>query len=376
MRDMLEGSEPYPLTAWSAQFQRIRDDLSDALARESRFASARSDEQQRYLASSFAQFWDAVDRMFGAARAGDQSRSRALLRDSLTARLSALTSTVARLLVHNNEAEERAAQRIAEIYARVERDVYLFLAAALATIALTSAYLIHSSRRLFQRLSTLSRQRSELAQKLITMQEETLRSLSRELHDEFGQVLTAVGAMLRRAEKQGLPPESPLAAQLLEVRQVVQDTLDRVRRLSQVLHPVIIEEAGLESALEWYLPLFEKQTGVKVRYDKMVSAQDLDPRLAVHVYRVLQEALNNVARHSGSTEAWVRLRIDAGTLDLAVEDHGSGLADAASRTGIGLVAMRERAGLLRGSIEFSQPPQGGTLVRLTAPLSPVEPHGS
>jgi signal transduction histidine kinase len=368
MRDMLEGSEPYPMTAWSAQFQRIRGDLADALEQESALAAGRSREQQDYLVSSFAQFWDGVDRMFATARSGDDAAARLLVRDSLTARLSALTSTVARLLVHNNEAEERAAQQIAGIYSRVERNVYLFLAAAIATIVFTSVYLIHSSRRLFRQISTLSSQRSELAQKLITMQEETLRSVSRELHDEFGQVLTAVGAMLRRAGKQGLPEDSPLTSELREVRQVIQETLDRVRRLSQGLHPVILEEAGLESALEWYLPQFEKQTGVKVRYERTGGATELGRRLAVNLYRVVQEALNNVARHSGASEASVRLHVEDRQLELDVEDHGSGIPESFTRNGIGMVAMRERAELLRGTISFSRPRQGGTLVRLTAPL--------
>jgi signal transduction histidine kinase len=308
--------------------------------------------------------------MFQTAGKGNDAAARGLIRDSLTARLSALTNAVARLLVQNNEAQERAAGQIAEIYARVERNVYLFLAAALAMIVLTSAYLIHSSRRVFQQLTALSQQRSELAQKLITMQEETLRSLSRELHDEFGQILTAVGAMLRRAEKQNLPPDSPLTEQLREVRQTVQDTLDHVRRLSQVLHPVILEERGLESALEWYLPQFEKQTGVKVRYERTGDAGPVDPRAAIHVYRVLQEALNNVARHSGAGAASVRLHTSGGELRLDVEDQGSGIRDAGGRKGIGMVAMRERAQLLHGSIRFETPMRGGTLVRLTVPAGP------
>jgi signal transduction histidine kinase len=208
--------------------------------------------------------------------------------------------------------------------------------------------------------------------KLIAMQEETLRSLSRELHDEFGQILTAIGAMLRRAEKQGVPPDSPLSEQLREVRQVTQDTLDRVRRLSQVLHPVILEEAGLESALEWYLPQFEKQTGVKVRYERTGGAAPVDRRVAIHVYRVLQEALNNVARHSGAGEAAVRLHAAGSEIRLEVEDHGSGIRQTGPRNGIGMVAMRERAQLLGGSIQFDSPGQGGTLVRLIAPANP--PH--
>src|SRR5438045_9526377 len=105
-------------------------------------------------------------------------------------------------MVKNNESEEQGAQRISQIYDRVQRQVYFFLLATLIAILLTSLYLIRSNRQLFARLATLSEQRSELAQKLIPTQESTLRHTSRELHDEFGQVLTAVGSMLRRAGKQ------------------------------------------------------------------------------------------------------------------------------------------------------------------------------
>src|SRR5437762_5141279 len=199
MRDMLDNTEPYPLTAWSAQFQRIRADLDDALRREEQVAVAdRTPEQRQYLGNSVAQFWDAVDRTFALARDGKQDEARTQIQLSLQARQAALSTAVARLLVQNNESEEQAAQKIAGIYGRVQRQVYLFLTATLLAILLTSLYLIRSNRQLFAQLAMLSEQRSELAQKLISTQESTLRHISRELHDEFGQILTAVGAMLSR----------------------------------------------------------------------------------------------------------------------------------------------------------------------------------
>jgi signal transduction histidine kinase len=95
---------------------------------------------------------------------------------------------------------------------------------------------------------------------------------------------------------------------------------------------------------------------------------------AIHVYRILQEALNNVTRHSGAKEAWVRLRLQPETLELEVEDHGVGFLSQTAKPGIGLVAMRERAELLRGTIEFTKPAEGGTLVRLKAPREKLDSH--
>src|SRR5439155_2856517 len=133
--------------------------------------------------------------------------------------------------------------------------------ATLVAIAITSLYLIRSNRRLFAELNALAAQRRELVQDLITARESTLHHISRELHDEFGQILTAMGAMLGRAGKQA-PEGSPLRTELREVQGLAQATLETVRSLSQALHPSILDEAGLESALEWYLPTVGRQVGL------------------------------------------------------------------------------------------------------------------
>lgn len=369
MRDMLDHDEPYPLSAWSAQFQRTREDLDDALRREQQATSVdRTPEQNEYLSRSLAQFWDAADRMFAAARTSDDLHARNQVL-SLQERQSALSNMVARLLVQNNETEEKAAAQIAAIYDRVQRQVYVLLAATLTAILLTGLYLIRYNRLLFAQLGSLSEQRSELAQKLISTQELTLRHISRELHDEFGQILTAVGVMLGRAGNQS-PENSPMREQVKEVRQVVQNALEKVRSLSQALHPVMLDEAGLEPTLDWYLATMERQTGVEVSYEKTGPRFPLDGDAAVHVYRVVQEALNNVIRHSGARNAWVRLHYLPEKLQLEVEDHGTGFDyPALFKPGIGLVAMRERSELLGGTLEFTTPAEGGTLVRLTVPRS-------
>jgi len=372
MRDMLYGDEPYPIVAWKKQFDRQRADLDDAFRLEAQFTPVHRDpNQQRYLAASLAQFWSSAGRMFEMAAQGQDQAARDTIRNSLEEQEGALISTVAQLLVQNNEAEQEAAGRIQGIYLGVERNIYLFLAAVLLAIFGTTLYLIYSNRRLFQHLATVSEHRSDLARKLIAVQEEMLHSLSRELHDEFGQVLTAIGAMLRRAEKR-LPPDSPFCGDLREVREVAQGTLERTRNLSQLMHPSILDEGGLEKAIDWYIPVFEKQTGIKVRYEKQGEGPAITDRVAIHVYRVLQEALNNMARHSGSQQAIVRLAFPSGNLKLEVEDRGSGMPEprnGATRRGIGMTAMRERAELLHGSFEVLRPGEGGTLVRLEVPLT-------
>jgi signal transduction histidine kinase len=354
-RDMLDSTEPYPLTAWRPQFARLRTDLTDALAK-AKLDSPGADSQRRYLATSLNQFWIALDRMFALADEGHESDARTQIQLSLQAREAALTSAVARLLVQDNEAEEQAARRTAEIYSVVERNVYIFQAAMLVLILLSSLYLVHYNRRLFDRVAELSQRRGELSRQLITMQENAFRSISRDLHDDFGQILTAIGAMLRR----------PDPATLQEVRMIVQNTLEKVRSLSHALHPVMLDEVGLESAVENYLTNFQRQNGFAVRYEKEGLPRQIDGDATAHLYRVLQEALNNAVRHSGSKRATVRLQFHPETVVLEVEDYGTGFRSS-NNGGLGLVSMRERAELMDGRIEFLDSATGGALVRVTIP---------
>jgi len=252
MRDMLDAAEPYPLTAWSAQFDRIHEDLDAGLQLEEKFAGAhRTPEQRLYLNQSLAQFWDAMNRMFALAAAAQENEAREQIRLTLQSRQQALSTAVSRLLVENNEGEEQAAARITAIYDSVQRQLYIFLAATLVAIAFTSLYLIRANRQIFARLAELSEQRSELAQKLISTQESTLRHISRELHDEFGQVLTAIGAMLGRAGNQA-PEGSPLREDLQEVREIAVPGIGPVK-----LHALAQQQAG-SSALRGFAR-FRKQ---------------------------------------------------------------------------------------------------------------------
>src|SRR5664279_1688635 len=277
---------------------RLRTDLEDALAREAQSSPLGGDaDQRKYLSDSLAQYWDALGRIFTLAESGQEAEARKQIRLSLQARQQAISTAVSRLLVQNNEIEQQAGARIRGVYAGVERNVYLFMAAMLVLILLTSLYPVQYNRRLFEEVAVLSARRSELAQQLIAMQENTFRSISRDLHDDFGQILTAIGTMLQRAGRRLADPDA-LRADLREVQEIVQSTLDKVRTLSHALHPVILDEIGFEGALDQYLPGFQKQTGIEVHYEKAGAPRELDRATAIHLYRVMQEALNNIAKHS------------------------------------------------------------------------------
>jgi signal transduction histidine kinase len=370
MRDMLDNDDDYPLTAWQAQFERIRTDLDDALRRQEAVAVLPpSPEQRQLLTSAVSQFWEAADRIFDLARAGREDEARGQIRLSLQARQAALATAVARQLVQNYEAEEETARRVQAIYSDVQRQVYWSAAAVVVTILLTSLYLIRSNRRLFSEMTALSDARRDVAQRLITTREATFGEIARELHDDLGQVLTALGLMIGRALRLA-PSGSPLEADLREIGSIAQSALDNVRGLSQTLHPSILHDAGLEETIQWYLSTARRPGAIAVGYEQQGTAWPVPSAVAIHIYRVLQEALTNVSRHSGSDRAWVRLSFQPASVSLEVEDRGRGFhADRqrASGDGLGVVTMRERASLIGGTITFSTPAAGGTLVRLVVP---------
>lgn len=357
-RDMLEGEGGYPLHAWRGEFERIRADLADALMTESKLAQRPAD-QQEYLERLQRQFWTSADEAFAAAEAGKTERARALVANSLTAQQSAMSATVARLLVQNNEAEELAAAAISRIYDRVERNFYLFLGIALVAIAAVGLAIAYHERRVFEEIANLSAQRSTLTKRMFSMQEEMLRSVSRELHDDFGQILTAVGVMLGR--------DNVKREDIREVREIVQQALERTRDLSQALHPTVLEHHGFSQAVERLIPIFEKQTGIRVALESRGDGQLPDGK-AIHVYRVLQEALTNAAKHSKTEQIDVSLEYKDSDLRLTVKDHGVGMSGATGR-GLGMIAMRERAELVGGKLELRKTDTGGTLVELVVPLA-------
>src|SRR5262249_61326853 len=116
--------------------------------------------------------------------------------------------------------------------------------------------------------------------------------------------------------------------------------------------PVMLDEVGLEHTIEWYLPVVERQTGIGISYEKSGTPYVVSGSAAVHVYRVLQEALNNVVRHSGAKQDWVRLRFASERLQLEIEDHGMGFSALRPHRGLGLGAIRQLAEFLRGELNL------------------------
>ena len=205
-----------------------------------------------------------------------------------------------------------------------------------------------------ERLESLSR-------RLVEVQEAERRALARELHDEVGQILASVQSRLEGGT-------GPAAA---EVRSILGGLLDRVRGLSMDLRPPTLDELGLLPTLLWHFGRYREETGVRVEFRNRGSAGRFAPEVETAAFRIVQEALTNVARHARVTEVDVSLETRAGGLELRIADRGVGFEPAASSAGpsAGLAGMQERARLLGGHVRIESAPGRGT--RLVADLPGV-----
>ncbi|HTD71160.1 MAG TPA: ATP-binding protein [Gemmatimonadales bacterium] len=212
--------------------------------------------------------------------------------------------------------------------------------------------------------------RNRLIQQAVTAQEEERRRIARELHDEAGQSLTALLVGLRTIEESRTIAEAAELAQRL--RGIAAQTLDEVGRLSRGLHPSILDEVGLPTAVTRHAQEFAHLHGVAVdvRIEGLES-EILPPLVQTTVYRVLQEALTNVAKHAGARSVSVRLVRGKAAVELRVQDDGAGFDPAAGAEAeagdrgdrhLGLQVMRERAALLGGSLEVESQAGGGTTI--------------
>ncbi len=208
-----------------------------------------------------------------------------------------------------------------------------------------------------------------LAARILGAQEAERVRVSRELHDDTGQALTLLLVRLQIVENMSSEPE--IRRELAELRELVAETLDGVRRLAVHLGPSVLEDLGLCAALEWLADRVRAETGLVVDLRLECECGHVSPEVAVAIFRVAQEALTNVVRHARATRIEIRLETD-GALELSVSDDGTGFAvdeaQAQPTASIGLFGMAERVALVGGSLEIHSSPGGGTRVRASVPL--------
>ena len=218
----------------------------------------------------------------------------------------------------------------------------------------------------------------ELSARVLEAREEEKTMIARELHDELGQLLTALKMDLDWLREK--VPAGEMAQKMELMNAVLDRTVGSVRRIAADLRPLMLDDLGLADAAAWLVEDFESRSGIRCKLDKSEddALDGIARDVATTVYRALQESLTNVARHSGAKNSWVLLRIEDGTLRLEVEDDGRGMpaaAQAGSRS-LGLKGMRERVHYHGGVLEVTQAPRGGTRVKVRVPLPTAAAKGA
>lgn len=221
----------------------------------------------------------------------------------------------------------------------------------------------------------------DLSASLMHAQDEERRRLARELHDSTGQLLTAIQLNLSVVLQQGKTLPLEVMSKLAETVEMTNEAITEIRTLSYLLHPPMLDEAGLSMALQWYVEGFQERSKIVINLDMPDDLHRLGREMETAVFRLVQECLTNIHRHSGSANADICISLDDHTLKLTVRDEGCGfslspLPAGPSRRaglGVGVGGMRERVRQLRGTIEFL-PANPGTLVRVELPLKGPAGH--
>ena len=373
LRDMSDRSEPYPLSAWQQAFDRLRVDLEQALARERALAPvARPATQARQLDEAVRRMWEALDRGFAAARDGRDDEAVAVFTTDARSRHAELTHQVSQLLIDNTRADDEGTARARAVYDAVDRQILWLNVGLVASLLVAGTTVVVAVRRNITALEQLSAERRALSWRMIRLQEDVQADLARELHDEFGQVLTALGfglTRVRRHVEQGTPAAG-VAGELAELQDLAKQVLDGIRQRSRALHPVVLDDFGLEHALRSHVELVARQSGLPIEVQATGDFSALPGEMATHLYRILQESLTNIVRHAGASEVAVTAVRDAHGVVLSVDDDGRGVEGGVATPGLGLTSMRERAALMGGTFTIGVSPLGGTRVRVAVP-SPV-----
>jgi PAS domain S-box-containing protein len=213
----------------------------------------------------------------------------------------------------------------------------------------------------------------ELSARVLEAREEEKTRIARELHDELGQLLTALKMDLAWLRERLPGGADELAARADGMGELLDRTVSSSRRIASDLRPLMLDDLGLAEAAQWLVEDFAKRSGIRLELQapEGLALDALSKGAATALYRALQESLTNIARHSGAKSAWILLAQENGALHLEIEDDGRGVTpeDLDKSSSLGLKGMRERVAYYGGSLEVARAPRGGTRLRVRMPLA-------
>jgi signal transduction histidine kinase len=373
---MLDSGGPDRTEFYLAQLQRYQATCAESLAelRKSSDTITASDSLAT-LAREVDEYWASVlpvTTIPSAQRAADVRR---ILSDRILPRRANVERIVAQVQSLNRSHLQQQQRREAEVYARSTSRFLLTgglaLLLSLGVGAFVTGHVSRLERGLRAQLAANAENTAHLhrlSARLVRAQEDERRLIARELHDEIGQALTAVKMQLSVARRS--VPEEQTAA-IDEARAVTDAALQSARQLSRLLHPPMLDDMGLASALDWYLKGFADRSGIATEFLHAGMDDRPAPEVETCLFRVVQEATTNIARHASATSCHVYLQRLPASVVLTVEDNGQGFdlntARRSAAEGLGLLGIEERVSDARGSFRIESSPGHGTRVNVELP---------
>jgi signal transduction histidine kinase len=362
--------------ALSAILHRLAGD-PDSLDREQMIAQLdQADAAIRQVASSGFEtrelpLWQELERsatdftaaarrsIAGESNSGRDTRTLVQLHENVIA-------LIAKLIAASRQRASAEQSRINERSSELVQEARWLLGACIALALVCAVFTVRNATALFRKMEWQAGELSRVSWHMLERQETTARRFSHELHDELGQSLAAVKANLVK-----LDDGTDRKERKEDCLRLVEEAIGNVRELSQMLRPTILDDFGLDASLRWLADRFTQRTGIQVDYQSEFKGR-LPDETETHLFRIAQEALTNVARHSGASHVEIRLKRLDGSIRLAISDDGRGLPELSGKHGLGLVGMRARARSAGGELSVTSHTVGGVQIEALIPAGMEE----
>jgi signal transduction histidine kinase len=366
-RDYLLDPDPAHVREYSDQLQMIERNARNMLGQLER--KAQGDTQRSALGelrSELKAYWGTTQLMLEWTPQEKRQQRTTMLRQRGQRRMDifALTERIEQLITESS-AQER--QRMTSS----DRDFrsslgWIALAALLLGLGI-SGFTWFRMRALENQSTSAERELRMLSNDLRTAQEQERKSLSRELHDQVGQMLTGLRMELAAVSRLHAAPDSEISARLARAKETVEQTLGIVRNIAMLLRPSMLDDLGLAPAINWLVKEVSRTSGIAIRTDVDPRVDELPDAHRTCLYRVVQEALTNATRHSGARSIEVHVATDGDWVEAVISDDGRGIPATDKRRSLGLLGMEERVRELGGSFHLESEPGRGTAVEVRLP---------
>jgi signal transduction histidine kinase len=362
--------------ALRGELRQIRDEMDAALLRYA--GTLRPDEKEPFerFSSEVDSYWAVLNPVFEWDAEAKRSLAYWFVRQELYPRRASVLKIARSITAVNEQTLKEGEREMAGVFQRFRQRLRwlsgIALGLGLVVALLTITYTLRLERRADLRYQETLQARNELKElsaRLLEVQEQERRAISRELHDGIGQSLSAL--LMDAGNLLETTSNGPHRRRLESIRRLAEDSVGAVRNMALLLRPSMLDDLGLVAALEWQAREVSKRTGLRVAVVEENVPDQLPEDHRTCIYRVVQEALHNTARHARAQNARVVLRQEPGRLLLTIQDDGAGF-DAGRIKGLGLLGMAERVTHLGGDFRIESEPGRGVLVRAELPL-PANP---